>query len=244
MSENPEDKTDARTPPSEEPGPEPEQTTESKPKEKEPETFVDITEGNWKIYNQFIYYNPDENSWYCLQCREVLDSGKAAGIHGREVHGFETKYIGKKLNVPDKTPPESDISRDTSKRLEEELLGSTSEVPGITVDTADLALQINQKREAELVAQLVKNPEVTYIFIKMKEHKLIYPTWTMADFFREGALVFAAMLGCYSDFGQNKEILKQNKYFAKIAVKINRAWEEADAEEEYGQAVEKGETQK
>lgn len=242
MSDNPEDKTDAETPPSPEAKPEPEQETEST--EKQPDTFVDVSEGNWKVYNQFIYYNPDENSWYCLQCRKVLDSGKAAGIHGREEHGFETKYTGKKLNVPDKVPEESEISRDSSQRLEEELLGPTSETPAISIDTADLALQINQKREAELVAQLVKNPEVTYIFVKMKEYKLLYPSWTMADFFREGALVFAAMLGCYSDFGQNKEILKQNKYFAKIAVKISRAWEEHDAEEAYGEAVEKGDTEK
>jgi len=242
VSDNPDDKTDAAEAPLD---PEPE--TESQPNlqtTEEGQTIIDVTTGNWKIYNQFIYYNPDENIWYCLQCRKVLESGKAAGLHGKEEHGFETKYVGKKLNVPSKTPEESEISRDVSQKLEDELLGSTGESSIISVDTADLALQINQKREAELVAQLVKNPEVTYIFVKMKENKLIYPSWTMADFFREGALVFAAMLGCYSDFGQNKEILKQNKHFAKIAVKISRAWEEYDAEEQYGEAVEKGETEK
>ena len=211
------------------PEPEPEPTQEST--EEKSETVIDVTEGNWKVYNEFIYYNPDENIWYCLQCRQVLESGKAAGHHVKETHGFKTKYIGKILNVQEATPDESKINRVESKRLEAELLGNLREEYSMIVDTADLALSINQKREAELVAALVKNPYVSYLFAKMKEQKLIYPSWNMADFFREGALVFAAMLGCYSDFGVNKDILKQNKHFSKIAVGIKRAWEEHDAEE-------------
>ena len=208
------------------------------------EEVPDVMQPPWKVYNEFIYYNPDESKWFCLSCRKNLESGKAAGLHATQVHGMKKKY---RVTVPsvgqtETSETESSINREASDELAKELFGPLGERAVNVGDTADLALRINADQESKYVAELVKNPYVNYLYAKMKDQRLIFPEWTLADFLREGALIFAASLGCYSEFGQNKEILKQNKYFSKIAINITRSWEEYDAEQEFEEAVAKSET--
>jgi len=250
VSENPDDVTD-NTSTEPEPTPEPEvagptgvEPETTPPSIPEPEEeVIDVTQGAWKVYNQFIYYNPDLNKWYCLQCREMLGSGKAAGLHAAEVHGFKKKYAKEKVidSPGHELETDSTVDRSGSTNLEKELFGAGGPTIASVGDTADLALRINADQEAKYVSELVKNPYVNYLYAKMKDHELIFPDWTLADFLREGALIFAASLGCYSEFGQNKDVLRSNKYFAKIAINIRRSWEEFKAEQEFEAQIPKKE---
>lgn len=216
-------------------------TTTPTPEVQTEEEVPDVMQPPWKVYNEFIYYNPDESKWYCLSCRINLESGKAAGLHATQVHGMKKKYRTITPTVVATSEEEAKINRDASDELAKELFGPLGERATNIGDTADLALRINADQEAKYVSELVKNPYVNYLYAKMKDQRLLFPDWTLADFLREGALIFAASLGCYSEFGQNKEILKQNKYFSKIAINITRSWEEYDAEQEFEEAVGKGE---
>ena len=206
----------------------PEQTTE------EPETELEKMQAikDWKDYNGAIKFSPSLKLHYCFDCHELLESGKKAGIHAAEVHGLQIKYSPESTSEPSDETSTEGISRKglSAMELRKLLIDGTGRA-GALIDPADLALEINAEEEAKHIRELIKNPYVLYMFSKMKDERIIYPDWNIADALREGFLVLADKLGCYASFGQDVEKLKQDPHWSNVAIKIAEAWERQDAEE-------------
>ncbi len=211
---------------------------------------IDVTKGDWRDSNGPIKFSPSLKKWYCTICEIELPTAINSGIHVRDIHGI--KLVSKKDDEKDKKEssteektetqnddvPEGDngegengkVDRSSSQRMRKEIFGDSIKYDRGIRDTGDLALQINIEEESKLVSQLIKNPYVTFLFAKLKDERKIYPDWTLADFLREGALYLCKKLGCEITFEFNIELLKKDKQFSEIAIKINEAWEEYDAE--------------
>ena len=204
-----------------------ESTTKSS---KESKLKVNIHDGDWKIAvgSSIMYYSAKENKWYCTECDETFISRSQSGAHKRNVHGDNTTDDVEPEN--EDKPENEKIDRTQSTKFREKIFGRSIESEKGIRDTGDLALQINIEEESRLVSQLIKNPYVTFTFAKLKDERKIYPDWTLADFLREGALYLCKKLGCQIEFNFDIDLLKQDPEFGEIAIKINRAWEEFDAE--------------
>lgn len=201
----------------------------TEPPVEEPKTEVEKMEAikDWQDYKGHIKHSPTERKWYCFDCKEIFTNGNQAAKHAIDVHGFPNK--------PD-TPEDENIPEVVSKKgltaleVRKLLTGGMGTAAGL-IDPADLALEINAEEEAKHIRELIKNPYVLYMFSKMKDERIIYPDWNIADALREGFLVLADKLGCYASFGQDMEKLKQDPHWSNVAIKIAEAWERQDAEE-------------
>ena len=211
-------------------------SNESKPK-------IDITTEGWNKTkgNDFIYYSNEETKWYCVQCDIIFDTPGDVGSHKKQVHQVVTVEESETPEIEDSDGDGQNggVDRTKSSKFRKELFGESIKYDRGIHDTGDLALQINIEEESKLVSQLIKNPYVTFLFAKLKDERKIYPDWSLADFLREGALYLCKKLGCEITFEFDIELLKQDKEFSQIALKINEAWEEYDAEMGLEKSVEK-----
>jgi len=198
----------------------------------EPEkSDIDITQGDWEPSNGPIYYSPGLHKWYCLNCRIMMNTAPDSGEHGKRVHGLVSKSEQRRTGTSE---PETESPRIRKDLSVDELRRLLKEEPGLRQamsDPADLALQINAEEEARYVSDLIKNPYILFYYAKMRDERIIYPEWTIADCLREGFLLFATKLGCYANFGQDMEALKQDPTFANIAIKIAEAWAKRDQDD-------------
>lgn len=196
---------------------------------------IDITQGDWKESNGPIYYSSSKRLWYCLNCRIVIDTPHDQATHAKTVHGLTTISSKDKKEKTGDSEEDDSSSRSVRKDLSvdeiKKLMRSDPTAASALIDPADLALQINTEMEAKHVAALVKNPYVLYMFSKMKDERIIYPDWNIADALREGFLVLADKLGCYASFGQDMEKVSQDPHFKNVVIKIAEAWSRYDEEE-------------
>jgi len=197
----------------------------------EEKSDIDITQGDWEPSNGPIYYSPSLKKWYCLNCRIVLNTAPDSGEHGKKYHKLVSKSEQRRTGTLE---PETEAPRIRKDLSVDELRRLLKEEPALKQamsDPADLALQINAEEEARYVSDLIKNPYILFYYAKMRDERIIYPEWTIADCLREGFLLFATKLGCYANFGQDMEALKQDPTFANIAIKIAEAWAKRDQED-------------
>jgi len=193
---------------------------------------IDVTQGDWEKSNDPIYYSPSLKKWYCPKCRQVINTAADSGQHAKEVHGLLSITEQRKTGTVETEPTEPPrIRRDLSVEELRRLLKEEPALKAAMSDPADLALQINAEEEARYVSDLIKNPYILFYYAKMRDERIIYPEWTIADCLREGFLLFATKLGCYASFGQDMEALKQDPTFANIAIKIAEAWAKKDQED-------------
>lgn len=193
---------------------------------------IDITQGDWKQSNGPIYYSAEKHLWYCLNCRIVIDHPKEQGDHAKNIHGLTpvSKMKDEKVEGTQEDSEGMSVRKNLSVEEIKQLMKNNPPGTSALIDPADLAMQINTEMEAKYVAALVKNPYVLYMFAKMKDERIIYPDWTLADFLREGALVLADQLGCYASFGQDMEKVSQNPQFKNVVIKIAESWARHDDE--------------
>jgi len=210
---------------------------------------------NWKQHenNPYIDYSNERNQFRCTECKREFNSKVSAARHSTSIHKLtlegEQKISSNKTDNKNSDSLSEGIENEdqnsdfqngnhfsekkgnTPEELREYL--ETNQVSRPTIyDAASFEVEFSVKEEAKHVAELVRDPHLVFVFTKMREERMIYPDWTFSDFLREGALLFAVMLGCYVNFGQDLEWLRQNPTFGKIAIKIAEAWQESDAEQE------------
>jgi len=213
-------------------------------------------EKKWKQHenNPFIEYSNEKNQYRCTKCKREFNSKVNVARHSTSIHkltleGEQKISSNKKDNKNSGSLSEriendedqnsdfqnnnhsSDKKGNTPEELREYFETNQNSKPTI-YDAASLEVEFDIKEEAKHAAELVRDPHLVFVFTKMREERMIYPSWSLADFLREGALLLARELGCYVKFGQDLEWLRQNPAFAKIAIMIAKAWQEYDAEEE------------
>lgn len=195
----------------------------------------------WKQHenNPYIEYSIEKNQFRCTECKREFNSKVSAARHSTSIHKLtlEGKQIISSNKTDDKNSDFQNESNSSEKKgnTPEELheYFETNQTSRPTIyDAASLEVEFDIKQEAKHVAELVRDPHLVFVFTKMREERMIYPGWLFSDFLREGALLFATMLGCYVNFGQDLEWLRQNPTFGKIAIKTAEAWREYDAEQE------------
>ena len=211
---------------------------------------------NWKQHenNPYIEYSNEKNQYRCTECKREFNSKVNAARHSTSIHKLtlegEQKISSNKKDNKNLSSLSERVENDEDQSSDFQHENNSSEKKGNTpeklreyfetnqiseqtfYDVASLEVEFDVKEEAKYVAALVRDPQLMFVYTKMREEKMIYPDWTFADFLREGALLFAHELGCYVIFGQDLERLKQNPTFANFAIRIAEAWREYDAEQE------------
>jgi len=159
---------------------------------KNPEKFIKFDKNN-----PFIEFTKNSREFRCVECDKDIKNESGAIVHSTRIH---------KMNL-DGTPSKSKPKKNnpTSK-----IVDSTSESNLEDDDSVrDLVMRMNATDDAKSAAKIIKDIPLMYTYYMLKDKRILHPNWSLHEFLREAAYMYADRYGVIQNFYQDDRLLDE-----------------------------------
>jgi len=176
---------------------------------KKPEKFIKFNKNN-----PFIEFTKNNREFRCVECDKDILNESGATVHSTRIH---------KINL-DGTPSKSKIKKNKSAS---KIVDSTSESDIEDDDPdGDIRMTMNATDNAKSAAKILKDIPLMYTYYMLKDQKIIDPDWSLHDFLREAAYMYADRYGVVQNFYQDDKLLDEG--IRRNMELIRERWAEYD----------------
>ena len=179
---------------------------------KKPEKFIKFNKNN-----PFIEFTKNNREFRCVECDKDILNESGATVHSTRIH---------KMNL-DGTPSKSKIKKNKSAL---KIVDSTSK-SNIEDDDPDgnIRTTIHATDDAKSAAKIIKDIPLMYTYYMLKDQRIIDPYWSLHDFLREAAYLYANRYGVIQNFYQDETLLDEGTQ--RNVELIRQRWVEYDLDQ-------------
>jgi len=179
---------------------------------KNPEKFIKFDKNN-----PFIEFTKNNREFRCVECDKDIKNESGAIVHSTRIH---------KINL-DGTASKSKSKKNNSTPT---IVDSTSE-SNLEDDDPDseLVMRMNATDDAKSAAKIIKDIPLMYTYYMLKDQKIIDPYWSLHDFLREAAYLYANRYGVIQNFYQDETLLDEGTQ--RNVELIRQRWVEYDLDQ-------------
>ncbi len=164
--------------------------------------------------NPFIEFTKNSREFRCVECDKDIKNESGAIVHSTRIH---------KMNL-DGTPSKSKPKKNSSTS---KIVDSTSESNLKDDDPDDnIRMTIHATDDAKSAAKIIKDIPLMYTYYMLKDRKIIDPYWSLHDFLREAAYMYADRYGVIQNFYQDDRLLDEG--IQRNMELIRQRWVEYD----------------
>lgn len=176
---------------------------------KKPEKFIKFNKNN-----PFIEFTKNNREFRCVECDKDILNESGATVHSTRIH---------KMNL-NGDPSKSKI-KSTSK-----IVDSTSESNIEEEDSVSgITITMNATDDAKSAAKILKDIPLMYTYYMLKNKRIIDPEWSLHDFLREAAYLYADRYCVIQKFYQDEKLLGEG--FQRNMEVIRERWAEYDLDQ-------------
>jgi len=166
--------------------------------------------------NPFIEFTKNKREFRCVECAKPIKNESGAIVHSTRIH---------KMNL-DGTPSKSKIMKKESRP---KITDYTPE-PKIDDDPDDdIRMIMHATDDAKSAAKILKDIPLMYTYYMLKEKRILHPNWSLHDFLREAAYMYADRFGVVFNVHQDERLLDVG--IRRSMELIRTRWDEYDTEQ-------------
>ena len=179
---------------------------------KKPEKFIKFNKNN-----PFIEFTKNNREFRCVECDKDILNESGATVHSTRIH---------KMNL-NGAPSKSKIKKNKSAS---KIIDSTSE-SNIEEDDpeSETRMTMNATDDAKSAAKILKDIPLMYTYYMLKNKRIIDPKWSLHDFLREAAYMYANRYGVIQNFYQDDKLLVEG--IQRKLELIREHWAEYDLDQ-------------
>jgi hypothetical protein len=178
---------------------------------KNPEKFIKFNKNN-----PFIEFTKNSREFRCVECVIPLKNEGGATVHSTRTH---------KMNL-DGTPSKSKPKKNNSTL---KTVDSTSEYTIEDDSDSDIVMRMNATDDAKSATKIIKDIPLMYLYYMLKEKRILHPNWSLHDFLREAAYMYADRYGVIQNFYQDETLLDRGTQRSMELVR--QRWDEHDVDQ-------------
>lgn len=164
--------------------------------------------------NPFIEFTKNSRQFRCIECDKLLKNESGAIVHSTRTH---------KMNL-DGTPSKSKIKKKNDSSKVSNVIPEPEYEENLS-DESDV-MAIHATDDAKSAVKIVKDIPLMYTYYMLKEKRILHPYWSLHDFLREAAYLYAQEYGVVTTFYQDPKLLSAGK--RKAMELIKERWAEYD----------------
>lgn len=157
---------------------------------KKPEKFIKFNKNN-----TFIEFTKNSRDFRCVECDKSIKNESGAIVHSTRIHKMNLDGTPSKS----KTKKKDSISKIQDASYEPEIENNDPD--------SDIVMRMHATDDAKSAAKILKDIPLMYTYYMLKDRKIIDPYWSLHDFLREAAYMYADRYGVVINFYQDLDLL-------------------------------------
>lgn len=164
--------------------------------------------------NPFIEFTKNNREFRCVECTKSIKNESGAIVHSTRIH---------KMNL-DGTPSKSKIKKKNDLSKVSSVLPEPRFEENVSDESHEMIMHATD--DAKSAAKIIKDIPLMYTYYMLKEKRILHPNWSLHDFLREAAYMYAERFGVVSNFYQDTRLLDPGT--RKTMELIKQRWDEYD----------------